>query len=411
MSDNMYYGASKKIFQRAEELRKTMTLAEETLWNRIHINDWHLKFRRQHPIALYVVDFYSHKVKLVIELDGGIHDDSEVKGYDKGREEHLAEFGLTILRFHNDEVIHNIEEVINKIDTVIKQLLTSPLGDGGKDEGKQKQELTYPPLGDGGKQDLLVIKIGGNVIDDEMTLHSFLQEFAKIQGQKILVHGGGKLASLLAEQLGIPQQMIEGRRITDPETLKIVTMVYAGYINKNIVARLQSHQCNAVGICGADGNGIMAHKREVSAADYGFVGDIDSVNVLFFKNLLEETIIPVIAPLTHDGKGQLLNTNADTIAAALAGKLSTAYRVTLVYTFEKKGVLLDIQDENSVIKEMNAGTYKGLKEQGKIYAGMIPKLDNAFGSLTNGVKKVIIGQAADLAGLIKGNAGTTIANG
>ncbi len=259
--------------------------------------------------------------------------------------------------------------------------------------------------------ELLIIKVGGNVIDEEKDLASFLKTFSEIPGKKILVHGGGKLASRLAEQLGIPQQMIDGRRITDKETLKIVTMVYAGYINKNIVAGLQSHQCNAVGICGADGNGIIARKREITGADYGFVGDIDSVNILFFKNLLEENITPVIAPVTHDGKGQLLNTNADTIAAELAGKLSSVYDVTLVYTFEKKGVLLDVKNDNTVVKEMNAGLYKDLKDQNKINAGMIPKLDNAFAALGKGVKKVVIGQAAALDDLRKGNAGTTIANG
>lgn len=258
---------------------------------------------------------------------------------------------------------------------------------------------------------LFVIKIGGNIIDDEQKLNAFLKNFAAVDGNKILVHGGGKLATRLAEQLNIPQQMVDGRRITDAETLKIVTMVYAGLINKNIVAQLQANQCNAVGITGADGNSIQAHKRIHPGLDYGYAGDIDAVNPDFLMSLLNAGCTPVVSPITHDKKGQLLNTNADTIAQELAKALSKKYDVELIYSFEKEGVLLDVNDESSVIKNLNAGYYKDLKQSGKIFAGMIPKIDNAFAALSNGVAKIIIGQAESLHELIKGEKGTSISNG
>jgi acetylglutamate kinase len=257
---------------------------------------------------------------------------------------------------------------------------------------------------------LLVIKIGGNIIDNDEKLSLFLREFASVPGRKILVHGGGKLATKLADQLGIKQQMIDGRRITDGETLKIVTMVYAGYINKKIVAELQSMGLQTVGICGADGNSIKAHKRVHASIDYGYVGDIDNINEPFFSNLLETDTTLVLAPITHDGNGQLLNTNADTIAQEVAKALSRSYVVQLVYSFEKNGVLLDVNNEDSVIKKINSASYKKLKEQQAIFAGMIPKLDNAFTALQSGVNKVIIGKAEELKNLIEGYAGTTIVN-
>jgi len=258
------------------------------------------------------------------------------------------------------------------------------------------------------KNKLFVIKIGGNVIDDEKNLSSFLQSFASIRVPKILVHGGGKLATKLAEQLGIVQQMIDGRRITDAETLKIVTMVYAGYINKNIVAQLQANGCNAVGLSGADGNAIIAHKRIHPNIDYGFVGDIDTINFDFLQNLLQQNIAIVQSPITVDASGQLLNTNADTIAQEIAKAMSKWYDVELIYSFEKNGVLLDINDETSVIPTIDTKSYQILKQENKIFAGMIPKLDNAFAALQSGVKKVIIGKAEDLQNLIKNKTGTTI---
>jgi acetylglutamate kinase len=260
-------------------------------------------------------------------------------------------------------------------------------------------------------EQLFVIKIGGNIIDDENKLSAFLKDFAAIDEKKILIHGGGKLATRLAEQMNVPQQMIDGRRITDAETLKIVTMVYAGYINKNIVAQLQTHNCNAIGITGADGNAILAHKRVHAAMDYGYVGDIDAVDSSFFKNLIEQNLTPVIAPITHDRKGQLLNTNADTIAQETAKALSGFYDVQLIYSFEKSGVLLDVNDSASVVQKLNAKYYSELKEKGSIFAGMIPKLDNAFTALNSGVKKVIIGKAEEIGDLINGKKGTSITNG
>lgn len=257
---------------------------------------------------------------------------------------------------------------------------------------------------------LYIIKIGGNIIDDETKLLSFLGAFAALKEKKILVHGGGKLATRMAEKMGIEQQMIEGRRITDAETLKIVTMVYTGYINKNIIARLQALNCNAMGLSGTDGNAILAHKREHPVMDYGFVGDVDIVNSSLLQSLVEKSITPVLAPITHDGKGQLLNTNADTIAQETAKAMSTTYDVQLIYSFEKAGVLSDLDDESSVIRSITPQSYKDLKGSGKIFSGMIPKLDNAFTALNSGVKKVIIGKAENLAGLIEGSSGTSIIN-
>ena len=257
---------------------------------------------------------------------------------------------------------------------------------------------------------LYVIKIGGNIIDDETKLSSFLQSFALMEGGKILVHGGGKLATKLAKQLGVEQQMIDGRRITDAETLKIVTMVYAGSINKDIVAKLQAYQCNAIGLSGADGNCIVSHKRGsnsplgVGGIDYGFVGDVDQVNSAFLKSLLDQNIAVVLAPITVDVTGQLLNTNADTIAQETAKALSSLYDVELIYSFEKNGVLLDVNDESSVIETIDPSSFKKLKEEKKIFEGMIPKLDNAFAAL----KRVIIGKAEELNQLISGSSGTSI---
>jgi acetylglutamate kinase len=276
------------------------------------------------------------------------------------------------------------------------------------------------------KDTLYIIKVGSNIIDDDEKLKSFLSSFAFIDDKKILVHGGGKLATQLAEKLGVKQKLIEGRRITDAETLKIVTMVYAGFINKNIVAQLQSRDCNAIGLCGADGNTILAHKRKPNAhpkgsdeiVDYGYAGDIDGVNTDLLDDLLQKKITIVFAPITHNKAGQLLNTNADTIAQEIAKAMSNLYETILVYTFEKAGVLIDIDNDNSVIRELNWSYYQQLKSPrqaagmgvSKIFSGMIPKLDNAFAALNSGVKKVIIGKAEQLKELINGQSGTNIVN-
>lgn len=399
----MFYGAGPLIFKRAEELRNSMTPAEEILWNTIHINEWKVKFRRQHPIANYIVDFYCHSAKLVIEIDGGIHDNEDVKVNDEYREAHLKELGLTVLRFKNEEIFKAKKAVTETISNTLNRLITPLQGMGA-------------PLAD--LSPLYVIKIGGNIIDDEAKLTSFLSSFTKVEGKKILIHGGGKLATKLAAQLGVEQQMIDGRRITDAETLKIVTMVYAGYINKNIVAQLQANGCNAIGLCGADGNVIKAHKRPPVAnkqatgeyIDYGFVGDVDAVNTALLKSLLDEQVNVVLAPITHNGQGVLLNTNADTIAQEIAQALSSLYQVHLIYSFEKAGVLLDANNDATVIPAISPAYYSELKEKQLIFAGMIPKLDNAFAALAKGVHRVIIGKAEELEGLIQGTSGTSINN-
>lgn len=263
----------------------------------------------------------------------------------------------------------------------------------------------------GSGEPLYVVKIGGNIIDDEHKLTAFLKDFSHLRGNKILVHGGGKLATRMAEKMNIPQQMVEGRRITDAETLKIVTMVYAGYINKNIVAQLQAMGCNAIGLTGADGNAIQAHKRVHPSIDYGFAGDVDMIHSSLFRNLLDAGLVPVVAPITHDKKGTLLNTNADTMAQELARSLSTFYPAELIYSFEKSGVLLDAADEASVIATITPAYYRELKEKGLVFAGMIPKLDNAFSALSSGVRKVIIGKAEEIHQLINGEKGTSIISG
>lgn len=245
---------------------------------------------------------------------------------------------------------------------------------------------------------LYIIKIGGNVIDDSNALEKFLFDFSKIEDSKILVHGGGKIASELAKRLGLSQALVNGRRITDAETLKVATMVYAGMVNKEIVASLQANGVNALGLSGADGNVITSIKRKVIDIDYGFVGDVNSsgVNSEFIKSLLAVYVTPIFSAITHDGKGQLLNTNADTIASVLAIALSKEYDVQLNYCFEKKGVLKDVNDENSVISSITKTKYKQLLTEGAISKGMIPKLDNAFDAIQNGVKSVVIAHSNEL---------------
>jgi acetylglutamate kinase len=258
-----------------------------------------------------------------------------------------------------------------------------------------------------------IIKIGGNIIDNSQKLNSFLKDFSSIDGEKILVHGGGKIASEIGRKLDIEPKMFQGRRITDKVTLDLVTMVYAGLINKNIVATLQSFSCNAIGLSGADANVLSAIKRPVKEVDFGFVGDLyeTSVRVESLQLLLNAGIVPVVNPITHDGNGTLLNTNADTIASALAVALSKVFEVELIYCFEKKGVLKNIEDENSLIKEISKSNYYQLKTAGTITDGMIPKIDNAFDAISKGVKKVRIMDAMELKNLNAGErVGTEINN-
>ena len=257
-------------------------------------------------------------------------------------------------------------------------------------------------------ESLYVIKIGGNIVDNPALLNECLEAFATIKGQAILVHGGGKLATSLASDMGVEQTMIEGRRVTDAATLKIVTMVYAGAINKNIVVQLQSIGVNAIGLTGADGNLIQAHKRVHTSIDYGFVGDVDGVNKELVQTLLSSQMRLVIAPITHDGKGQLLNTNADTIAQSIAVEMASLYNVHLIYGFEKEGVLLDLNNPNSIIAKIDQPSYTKLKEDKIIFEGMVPKIDNAYLALAGGVQSVMIGKAEKMNELINGTAGTTI---
>jgi len=257
-----------------------------------------------------------------------------------------------------------------------------------------------------------IVKISGNIIDDENKLNQFLKDFAQLSGPKILIHGGGKIATEVAKGLGIEARMVDGRRITDAEMLKVVIMVYGGLVNKNIVAKLQAFDCNALGLTGADANIIPAQKRPVKAIDYGYVGDItpEKVQGNYLQIFLQNGLTPVIAPLTHDEAGHLLNTNADTIASAVAVALAKTYNTNLTYCFEKKGVLASIEDENSVIHQITEKTYEFLKQDGSIVQGMIPKLDNAFGAIAAGVKSVFICHADDVLSILekKEKAGTEL---
>lgn len=251
---------------------------------------------------------------------------------------------------------------------------------------------------------LTVIKVGGKIVEEEESLQQLLKDFSAIEGYKVLVHGGGRSATKIAAQLGIESQMVNGRRITDAEMLKVVTMVYGGLVNKNIVAKLQACGVNALGLTGADMNAIRSHKRPVKDVDYGFVGDVDEANGKMLSTLIQQGIVPVMAPLTHDGNGNLLNTNADTIAGETAKALSKFFDVTLVYCFEKKGVLRDANDDDSVIPHITEPEFKQLVEQGIVEGGMIPKLENAFNAIRSGVKMVNI----TLSTAIDGKHGTII---
>ncbi len=241
------------------------------------------------------------------------------------------------------------------------------------------------------KQSLSIFKIGGNVIENAQELSRYLLEFTKVEGPKILVHGGGRRASQILPKLGIEPKMVNGRRITDAATLDVVVMVYGGLVNKRIVAQLQALGTNAIGMSGADANSIQAHKRPIKEVDYGFAGDIDAVDATMLTNILNLGLTPVFCALTHDCNGQLLNTNADTIASTLAVGMSTNFKTTLNYCFEFDGVLKDVSDKNSVIKKIDAKSYQCLITEGIIADGMLPKLHNCFQALEHGVKEVRIG--------------------
>lgn len=245
---------------------------------------------------------------------------------------------------------------------------------------------------------LILIKVGGKIVEEEETLRNLLRDFASIEGYKVLVHGGGRSATRIAERLGIESRMVNGRRITDAETLKVVTMVYGGLVNKNIVAGLQAMGVNALGLTGADMNLMRSEKRPVAEVDYGFVGDVKEVNADLLASLIHQGVVPVLAPLTHDKLGHMLNTNADTIAGEAAKALARHFDVTLMFCFEKKGVLRDENDDESVIPEIDRDLFKRYVEEGVIQGGMIPKLENAFQAIDAGVKEVIITQASEIGG-------------
>lgn len=255
------------------------------------------------------------------------------------------------------------------------------------------------------REQLIIVKVGGKIVEEPETLQRLLTDFKAIPGKKILVHGGGRSATAMATRLGIESHMVDGRRITDGPMLDVVTMVYAGLVNKNIVAGLQARGINAIGLTGADCNVMRSDRRPVGEVDYGFVGDVKEVNAPFLSSLLDQNIVPVLAPLTHDCKGQLLNTNADTIAGETARALASAYKVTLIYCFEKPGVLLDENDDTSVIPYLSYYDFPRLVEDGTISGGMIPKIQNAFAALQAGVSSVLITKASSLDTLT----GTTIA--
>ncbi|WP_299176317.1 acetylglutamate kinase [uncultured Chryseobacterium sp.] len=261
------------------------------------------------------------------------------------------------------------------------------------------------------KEKLYIIKIGGALIDDEELLNQFLEQFSDIQEKKILVHGGGKLATTLADKLGIEQKLVNGRRITDKDTLDIVTMVYAGEINKNIVAKLQQKNCNAIGFSGADANLIKAEKRKNAEIDFGFVGDVDkqSVHGELIYQFLNLNLTPVFSAITHDGNGNLLNTNADTIASVIAQAISIKYEVELLYCFDKEGVLEDVNNPASVIKNISEEEFSILKQEGKLHKGILPKLENALEASKSNVDKVFLIKETQLKNHIKNHhAGTQI---
>jgi acetylglutamate kinase len=260
------------------------------------------------------------------------------------------------------------------------------------------------------KEKLFVIKIGGNVIDDPEKLEAFLKEFAAIEEKKILVHGGGKIATSIGNQLNIQSKYVDGRRITDNKTIDLVTMVYGGLLNKKMVAKLQSLHCNAIGVTGADASLLPAKKREVKEIDYGWVGDIETekIHPAVWKLFLQNGLTPVVAPLTHDNEGHILNTNADTIASVISTSLSNLFNVSLVFCFEKNGVLLDVNDEDSAIPKLTFDQYLSLKKSNKLFAGILPKIDNAFDAINKGVNEVIIGNSNQLSSLIIGTGGTKI---
>ena len=377
----------KLLLEKAKEMRKMPTEAESLIWKYLATNKTGFHFRRQHPICGYIPDFVCIKKRLIVEIDGGYHFEEEQPKIDAERTKWLNNNGYKVIRFTNQEVMGNTKYVLDQI----KAELEAP-------------NTECPPFGRD-RVGVTIVKVGGAVVEDELQLSSLLRDFIAIKGRKVLVHGGGRRATKVAAALGVETKMVNGRRITDADMLEVVTMVYGGLVNKNIVARLQAQGINALGLTGADMNVIRSHKRPVKdGVDFGFVGDVDEADGEMLQTLIEEGVTPVMAPLTHDGKGNLLNTNADTIAAETAKALADYYDVTLIYSFEKKGVLRNPDDDNSVIPVITREDFQRYVADGTVAGGMIPKLENAFDAIDAGVSRVII----TLATAIDGKHGTVI---
>ena len=395
--------------------RNNPTEAESILWEYLKGGFMGEHFRRQHVLLDYIPDFVCLSKKIIIEIDGGYHFEGEQPERDAEREEELAKQGFTILRFTNEEIINDIDKVL---ETITNHL--SSLGDGAVVSGNH-----LPSLREGSGVGLTIIKVGGAVVEDEAQLAQLLSDFSAIEGRKVLVHGGGRKATKMAERLGIETQMVNGRRVTDKDMLEVVTMVYGGLVNKNLVARLQANGINAIGLTGADADIIRSHKRPpvpiavadaglsklppsgragVGSISYGFVGDVDAVSGEMLSKLIEADITPVVAPLTHNGEGVILNTNADTIASETAKALARYYDVTLIFAFEKKGVLSNPDDDDSVIPVITEQLFEQYKADGTISGGMLPKIENALAAVRAGVCRVIITRAD----AIDGRHGTVI---
>ena len=397
----------KLLLEKAKEMRKMPTEAESLIWKYLATNKTGFHFRRQHPICGYIPDFVCIKKRLIVEIDGGYHFEEEQPKIDAERTKWLNNNGYKVIRFTNQEVMGNTKYVLDQI----KAELEAP-------------NTECPPFGRD-RVGVTIVKVGGAVVEDEEQLSQLLKDFSAIEGRKVLVHGGGRRATKVAAALGVETKMVNGRRITDADMLEVVTMVYGGLVNKNIVTRLQAQGINALGLTGADMNVIRSHKRPpitttphqflpsqgrsggvstTQSIDFGFVGDVDEADGEMLQTLIEEGVTPVMAPLTHDGKGNLLNTNADTIAAETAKALADYYDVTLIYSFEKKGVLRNPDDDDSVIPVITREDFQRYVADGTVAGGMIPKLENAFDAIDAGVSRVII----TLATAIDGKHGTVI---
>ena len=364
-------------------------------------------FRQQHVILDYIPDFVCLSNKLIIEIDGGYHAVGEQPERDAERAEELGKQGFTILRFTNEEVLFNIDEVLNTISDSLVSIQTSFTKNNISNHNITSKSNHLPSLREGSGVGLTVVKVGGAVVEDEEQLGRLLRQFIEIEGPKILVHGGGRRATKTAERLGIETQMVGGRRITDAQMLEVVTMVYGGLVNKHVVASLQALGADAIGLTGADGDIIRSVKRPLKdGIDYGFVGDVKAVDGAKIAHFIEKKMIPVVAPLTHDGQGNMLNTNADTMASEVAKAMAASYDVTLIFAFEKAGVLKDADDDSSVIPTITPADFERLKDDGTISGGMLPKIENALQAVNAGVGRVIITSAT----AIDGHHGTVIRN-